>query len=140
MRFYVFLSSCQKASETVIFFEYAKHPFHLNRSVHTEKCSFLTRQSFQYLGTVFIQYLIHSYRSIPILGTMTFSPMRASAALVIAVISRGYNIAVFGSLFTFSSEFQLSSIGADIFVLFGIVSRVFHSIGICLIRFFLLIS
>ena len=111
LSFYVFLSSCQKASKTVVLFEYAKHTFHLTRSVHTEKRASFACQSLQHLRAVFIQNLIHSYRSIPILGTMTFVSVRASSAFVIAVISRGYDVTVLGCLLTLPYEIQFSAIG-----------------------------
>ena len=102
--------------------------------VSAEKYAFVTRQSLKDLGTVRIQNLVYSNCSVTLIGTMTFTSMGTSAALVVAVISRGHDISVFGRFCTLSPEFQPSSVGTGIFVLLRIVSHVFYGIRIGFVR------
>ena len=130
MCFGVSFSSRQKASESVIFFQYAKHALNLDGSVHTKKCALVTCQGFRHLRTAFIEYLIDSDCSVTVFRLMTLIPVGASSASVVTVISCSYDISVFGCLCAFSSELQLSAIGTGVFILFCIVLHIFHSIWI----------
>ena len=75
-----------KTTGAVVFLQYAKYSLYLNEPVHTKKRSFFAPQRFEYFGTVFVGYLIGSYHSVPVFGTMTFLAMRSSSAFVITVI------------------------------------------------------
>lgn len=86
MCFYVLLSARKKTPKTVIFFEYAKHTFHLNRSVHTQKCSFFARQSFKCFWSMFKYYLVDLNRSVTRFGFMAFISVRTSSAFFVTVL------------------------------------------------------
>ena len=60
--FNVPLASCQEASEAIILFENTENTFDLNGTVSPQKNTLVTRQSFQYLGTVLVQHLIDTNR------------------------------------------------------------------------------
>ena len=61
------LASCQKASKTVVLFENTKDALNLDGSVSPQKDPLITRQCFQYLGTVLVQHLIDTNRAVPFL-------------------------------------------------------------------------
>jgi len=128
--FYVLLSACQKTPKAIIFFEYTKHTLNLNRSVHTEKCSFVARQSFKRFGSMFKYYLVYFNSSVTRFRFMAFISVRTSSASVITVILGRDGISVFSSLSAFTSEFELSSVRTEIFISPRIVIHIFYGIRI----------